>query len=230
MHRKQWEFAFVAQALSERGLLAPGKRGLGFGVGREPLPSLFASLGCAVVASDQSPERAAETGWTRSGQHSADLMTLNDREICEPVQFTQLVSYRMVDMRSVPDDLVDFDFVWSTCSLEHLGSLAAASDFVHRAMSCLRCGGFAVHTTEFNASSNHHTIVDGPTVLYRKRDLEQLCDRLRADGSIVELELEDGHEEWDDWIDLPPFQAEPHLKLLIGNFVATSVGLIVQKG
>lgn len=33
LHRKQWEFYFIAQALAERGLLQPGRAGLGFGVG-----------------------------------------------------------------------------------------------------------------------------------------------------------------------------------------------------
>jgi hypothetical protein len=33
-HRKLWEFCFIYQALLERGMLVPGKRGLGFGVGK----------------------------------------------------------------------------------------------------------------------------------------------------------------------------------------------------
>ena len=36
-HRKLWEFVFIAQALHERRQLRAGARGLGFGVGREPL-------------------------------------------------------------------------------------------------------------------------------------------------------------------------------------------------
>lgn len=39
MHRKQWEYVFICKALHERGLLAPGRRGIGFGVGSEPLPA-----------------------------------------------------------------------------------------------------------------------------------------------------------------------------------------------
>src|SRR5687768_10243630 len=35
--RKQWEWVFICQTLQERGVLESGKRGLGFGVGREPL-------------------------------------------------------------------------------------------------------------------------------------------------------------------------------------------------
>jgi hypothetical protein len=46
MHRKMWEWLFIAEALHEREMLEPGRRGLGFGVGREPLVALFAARGC----------------------------------------------------------------------------------------------------------------------------------------------------------------------------------------
>lgn len=39
-HRKLWEVVYICQALHERGLLTEGRRGLGFGVGREPLACL----------------------------------------------------------------------------------------------------------------------------------------------------------------------------------------------
>jgi hypothetical protein len=43
-HRKLWEWCYIAQVLWERGLLQPGRPGLGFGVGHEPLAALFASF------------------------------------------------------------------------------------------------------------------------------------------------------------------------------------------
>jgi hypothetical protein len=43
-HRKHWEFCAIAQSLDERGMLAKGRVGLGFAVGREFLPSAFAAL------------------------------------------------------------------------------------------------------------------------------------------------------------------------------------------
>ena len=39
LHRKMWEWLFIAEALRERGMLAAGRRGVGFGVGQEPLVS-----------------------------------------------------------------------------------------------------------------------------------------------------------------------------------------------
>ena len=44
VHRKQWEWFYIAQALEESGVVRPGARGLGFGVGNEPLPSWMAPL------------------------------------------------------------------------------------------------------------------------------------------------------------------------------------------
>lgn len=58
LHRKLWEYAAIVEALAHRGcfgLDAP-TRALGFGVGQEPLPELFARLGCSVLATDLSAE------------------------------------------------------------------------------------------------------------------------------------------------------------------------------
>jgi hypothetical protein len=41
LHRKLWEWCYICQALSERDMLRPGRRGLGFAVGREPLTPDF---------------------------------------------------------------------------------------------------------------------------------------------------------------------------------------------
>ncbi|MBU2768488.1 hypothetical protein HAP94_20520 [Acidithiobacillus ferrivorans] len=51
-HRKLWEFCYIAQQLYVFGALAPGKSGLGFGCGEEPLPSLWATFGAASTATD----------------------------------------------------------------------------------------------------------------------------------------------------------------------------------
>jgi hypothetical protein len=58
-HRKVWEYCYLLQALSESGLLELGKRGLGFGCGEEPIPSLLAACGCEVTMTDLEPLAAA---------------------------------------------------------------------------------------------------------------------------------------------------------------------------
>ncbi len=230
LHRKLWEFAFIAQALHERGMLQAGKRGVGFAVGREPLPALFAARGCEILATDLGDDAEDAPIWKRSAQHADSLAHLNDRALCDPEAFEQRVRFRPVDMRALPADLGVFDFMWSSCSMEHLGGLEAGKSFVMNALQHLKPGGVAVHTTEINVSSNTRTQEDGIAVIYRRRDLRELARRLRAAGMWVTLDLRDGGLSADRVVDLPPYNTGvPHLKLSLFGYVSTSFGLIIER-
>jgi SAM-dependent methyltransferase len=229
LHRKLWEWVFIARALEERGMLQPGSRGLGFGVGHEPQAALFASLGCDVLATDLDPRAAGAAGWVGSGQNAAELAALNRDGLCPPEAFAQHVRFRHVDMNRVPPDLRGFDFTWSSCAFEHLGSIVRGQDFVLRQMQCLRPGGVAVHTTELNVSSDRRTLDWRGTVLFRRRDLEELAGRLRGDGHSVVLDFAPGTGPADVHVDRAPYSSQ-HLKVDIKGFVATSFGLIVTHG
>src|SRR3984885_5722312 len=88
LHRKMWEWLFIAEALRERGMLAAGSRGLGFGVGQEPLVAGFAAAGCDLVATDQPHETAVATGWTDSEvEWSGGLESLNGFGLCAAAEF-----------------------------------------------------------------------------------------------------------------------------------------------
>ena len=231
LHRKGWEWCFIAQALYERGLFEEGRRGLGFAVGTEPLTALFAKSGCRIVASDLDVERAADAGWVMTNQHASNLKQLNKRGICASEEFAERVTFREIDMRHVPTDLPAFDFVWSACALEHLGGLEQGMQFVLDAMDCLSPGGFAVHTTEFNCESNDATIERGDSVIYRRRDLEELASLLRARGHSIEpFDFDLGSSEADRYVDEPPYKGRSHLKLRLAGHVTTSFGLIIRKG
>ena len=94
----------------------------------------------------------------------------------------------------------------------------------------LRSGGIAVHTTEFNLTSNEHTVTEGPTVIYRRRDIDELVRRLRDRGHIVkEFTVAAPSHYWDFHVDTPPYTSKVHLKLLLEQYVTTSVGLVVQR-
>lgn len=231
LHRKLWEWCFITQALYERGMLSESRRGLGFAVGTEPLTSLFASLGCRIVASDLDPGSADSAGWVITNQHASNLLQLNSRSICPNDAFLERVAFRAVDMRAIQGDLRGFDFLWSSCALEHLGGLAPGIDFVINAMQCLKPGGIAVHTTEFNVDSDSATLETGDSVIYRKRDLLALADSLQAQGHTVEpFDFDLGSTEADCQVDEPPYSNRVHLKLRLGGFVTTSFGLIIRKG
>ncbi len=229
LHRKIWEYCFIAKALHERSMLQPGRRGLGFAVGQEPLPSLFAAYGCEIVATDLEADEAVEGGWVESHQHATSLEVLNRRGLCPDASFRRRVSLRSADMRSVPADLRDFDFAWSACALEHLGSLELGEQFIYESLRCVRPGGVAVHTTEYNCSSNLFTLRKGITVLYRERDIKRIASRLRKQGHAIELDLSRGDRPADRHVDKAPYDHQVHLKLEVEGFVATSVGLIIRK-
>ncbi len=230
LHRKVWEWIYIIRALEERGVLEPGKRGLGFGVGHEALAAVFASRGCEILATDLDEEHAVDAGWMKDDQHASSLSDLNDAGLCEPEAFAHRVSFRNVDMRAIPPEIKGFDFVWSSCALEHLGSLELAQEFVFSAMDCLKDGGVAVHTTEFNVSSNEETLQDGDTVLFRRRDVQQLARRLGRSGYQMKLDLSLGTTLADIHVDVPPYTGDVHLRTLLDRYVITSLGLIVEKG
>ncbi len=232
LHRKHWEHVFIARALHERGKLAPGRRGIGFGVGTEPLPATFARLGAAVVATDLDFAEAASAGWLNANQHANSLLSLNKLGLCPADQFAELVSFRVEDMNNISPELHGgFDFTWSSCCFEHLGSIEHGLRFVEESIKLLKPGGVAVHTTEFNLSSNHDTAFEGGCVIFRRRDIDRLAQRLTAAGHKICLDYTEGTGPADQFVDVPPYgQHGKHLRLLLEGFVSTSIGLIVQRG
>lgn len=233
-HRKMWEWAAIAQALHERGMLAPGVRGCGFAVGREPLASAFAKCGVDVLGTDLAAASETARGWSTAGQHAAGLDALHWTAIIDRPTFDHRVRFMPQDMRALePGRLGIHDFIWSSCSFEHLGTIEAGLQFVLRSTELLRPGGVAVHTTEFNVSDDENTITEGESVIYRRKDLAALSHRLRLIGCGMEV-LDDfpGTAPEDIEYDYPPYyqNGRPHIKLILGGYVTTSCMVIITKG
>jgi len=234
INRKYWEWVVMSQALNERGFLKAGKKGMGFAVGNEPLPSAFASLGGEIVATDQSYEiPEAKEEWATTYELCRGKQALNEKQICPPETFDKLVSFREVDMNNIPDELKqgEFDFIWSSSAFEHIGTIEHGLRFVKESLKCLKPGGIAIHTTEFNCSSNEGTLNTNNLVFFRHRDIERLIGELTAEGYRV-----DPPDYWmgDSKYDLTPIkdlsnQWAPHLKIEMGGYIATSLLLIIHK-
>lgn len=232
-HRKQWEFVFICQVLHERGFLRSGMSAIGFGVGKEPLASYFSSRGVRVLATDLELSKAAELGWTSTNQHADSLGQLNERALCSPQDFYNLASFRNVDMNHIPEDIGEYDICWSSCAFEHLGSIRKGLDFVRNSARLLLPGGIAVHTTEYNLSSNSETLDNDPSfVIFRRCDIEMLVEELASEGYQVEpIDFASGSDDLERYVDLPPYVSEPHLRLkLAEKYVATSLGIIIRNG
>ena len=231
LHRKQWEFCYILQALSRYGMLQFDKKGLGFGVGKEPIPGVLAKYGCNVLATDLQLEQAKSTGWVNTNQHAINVSDLNIRGICDTEQFLAKVQFREMDMNHISEDLVDFDFTWSSCAFEHLGSIEKGLNFVKNTLKTLKPGGVAIHTTEFNVSSDEETPDNIGTVLFRKQDIIKLATEIVNEGHHLVLNFNPGSGEIDQYIDVPPYKPEKHLKLRVhlNKYITTSIGLIIHK-
>jgi hypothetical protein len=232
LHRKQWEWIFILHHLFEAGVVKPGARGLVFGVGAESLPAVFAKLGAFITATDAPSEMEGADAWKDTAQHGANLEALLCPYILPNEKFREMVRYQPCDMNHIDPSLQGYDFNWSSCCFEHLGSIEAGLDFVVNSVEkTLRVGGVAVHTTEFNLSSNDDTVSKGSTVIFRQRDMEALITRLRERGHIVaDFVLGPSDHLLDRHIDTPPYQEDMHLKLLLAKYITTSAGLVVKRG
>lgn len=238
-HRKLWEDCFVLQALWEAGMLAPGRRGLGFGVGHEVLPSVLAAHGVRATATDLPAEDARAEVWSGTGQHASDIDRTFDPHIVERDAYRSLCEFRPMDMNDIPAELHGrYDFCWSVCALEHLGSIENGMRFIERSVQCLRPGGVAVHTTEYNLQGEGPTVDNWPTVLFQRRHIESLGERLAARGArLLEVDFDTGRGVLDGFVDLPPYAHAapdwlrypdaPHLRLSFGGFPVTSIGLVI---
>ena len=204
----------------------------------------MASRGVHAMVTDLSGEDASAEGWKQTGQHLSALEPAYKNHLVTREVFDALVSHRAVDMNAIPADLADFDFCWSVCALEHLGSIGKAMDFVVNALATLKPGGVAVHTTEFNFLSDDETIDNWPTVLPLRRHFEALAERLRGLGhEVTSLDFNVGDKPLDRFIDIPPYPGDPglklermnaqgdsaHLKLSIDGFASTCFGMIIRK-
>lgn len=226
-HRKLWEWCYTLEALDRADMLRPGRRALGFGVGTEALPAVLASRGVEVVATDQPSDQAGL--WATSSQHAASLEALIRDDLCDRAEFDRLVSFQPVDMRSIPSDLRGFDALWSSCCFEHLGSPDAGLEFVLQAMDCLRPGGIAIHTTEYDVHNSRKIVDLGTVVFYRRRELTKLAHQLRQRGHQLECNFRLPRDHPNDLHEDSEPYSEVHMRVKVGSTAATSFGLIITK-
>ncbi|MCX5963684.1 MAG: hypothetical protein NT070_11255 [Cyanobacteria bacterium] len=86
-HRKMWEFCYILQVMHEYDLLKPKLRGLGFGCGEEPLPSLLASYDIEITATELDPQESASKGWVDTNQSMSSVEKIWLHELCSQELF-----------------------------------------------------------------------------------------------------------------------------------------------
>jgi SAM-dependent methyltransferase len=227
---KFWQNAIICQVLFERGKLRNGSAGLGFGVGRERLPAVFAKQGANVTATDQDFRQKKAAHWAQR-ELATDLESLNRFKIADPDDFISRVRFRAADMKKIPPDLnYKYDFIWSNCALGHLGSIKAGLEFIEESLKCLKPGGVAVHTTEINVLSNEKTVENGDTVIFRLQDLHDLFTKLTREGyQCSPLRFALGRSQDDFRIDMQPKFGNDYSKIQVGGHIATQAVIIIRR-
>jgi len=135
------------------------------------------------------------------------------------------VQFLELDMTKIPVTLRGYDFCWSCCSMEHIGGLKAGEKFLFDSLDCLRKGGLAVHTTEYNINSNERTVESKNLAFYRRKDLEEIQNKLVRMGYITQ-KLDYSKCIYPHI--LGPEEAK--LRARVGSYVATSAVLVIRKG
>ena len=245
-HRKIWELCYVPQAIYNHFGNKQELTGIGFGCGQEPLPSLFASMGWQITVTDLHPDKVKGLGWMETGQHTDMLEQAFFPDIVDKETFTNNVSLKYVDMNEIPEYLHDsYDFCWSICALEHLGSISNGQNFIENSLKVLKSGGMAVHTTEYNYTNEPETIDNWQTVIFQDRHFKDIYKKLTSQGHRVSaLNFDVGSQPLDRFIDIPPYaigedwlsketwgdnNQGAHLKLSVDGYPCTCFGLIIQK-
>lgn len=225
LHRRSWEQAYIVAALANHGAIAQGRRVVGFGVGRERVPALLASRGVEVTVDLPAGDAARDPAELLAKQAELAIPDVVARDVFDAL--VRFEEYGMEAMR--PDFAGRFDALWSCGALHRMRSLQAGLDFVAQSLSVLRPGGIAVHTTDLNLVSDKETVDQPGLSLLRRRDVEALVTRLRAEGHDAgPINLHPGLADEDSVVDGPPYGL-PHLKVAAGAFIVTSLGIIVRK-
>ena len=175
---EHWRKVYTLQALRRYGMLEQGAVGLGFEPTPSGMPAAMAAMHASVVAA--FPTRPG----TPPGLEALKR-DLSDRAPCDPSTFDANVTVRIASWRRIPEDLVNFDFVWSARANERLYSVTATTRFVEDVMACLRPGGLAVHVMTYDLSPGGRSIPATDRMLLQQGDVERIALLLVSRGHAV---------------------------------------------
>lgn len=224
LDRKAWEYAFILHAINTYAHVGHGARGLALGCGKEFIAAMLAADGAKILATDYVSDIEESKGWEARGLEDLYFAEHIDRET-----FDKRVRFEHADMNNLSSDYRDFDFLWSTGSLEHIGSHANGLRFVENAMDCLKPGGIAVHTTEFTLTSETMGRDYPDLSFYCRADIEGLATRLLAAGHMIVLNFDRGTTLADTHVDTPPYHGGRTLTAHFDSHIISSIGLIIQR-
>jgi Methyltransferase domain len=175
-YRKGWEFTQALYGLHELGLISRESRGLGVGVGREPLLFYLADRIGSVTGTDLY----GKEGWA---ENEANPKFVEETARFCPRSFdSSRLRLLTMDGTDLEFDSGRFDCVWSLSSIEHFGGHESARKSVEEMGRVTRRGGLVCVATEFVITPG----VDDHPEYFRKQEFETYV--LRATPTLTPIE------------------------------------------
>ena len=143
-HRKQWEFVQIFRTLESLGFLNGQSRGLSMGGGEERLLYAVARRAGHLTVTDLCE---SDSAW--AGARTDDP----DRSLKAAAPFAvdpSCLTARRMDMRTLEFDDASFDFCYSSCAIEHIGTYHDFLEHLQEVRRVLKDDGVYVLTTEFH--------------------------------------------------------------------------------
>lgn len=235
-HRKQWEFATIFLMLQKLGLLTDGKTGLSMGGGKELLLYAIARQVKKLIITDLY-DPSTEWDCARTGDPD-EFIKMNKPF---PVDDSRLQALRM-DMRQLEFKDETFDFCYSSCAIEHIGSDTDFRQHLQEACRVLKPGGIYVLTTEFQFDDQlirdtHNYVFPLPYLknlihessfkVYNDISLDLSAHKMNypLPGNFMKLSYFGNEQHFS----VPFLREYPHILLLRGKYPFTSILLILQK-
>jgi SAM-dependent methyltransferase len=234
-HRKQWEFAAIFLSLQQHGMLDKNKVGLSMGGGKELLLYAIAQHIEQLLVTDLYD---TETTWdcAKTGDPDEFLKT----NMPFPVDTGKFQALRM-DMRDLKFPEKSFDFCYSSCAIEHIGSREDFLQHFNEVARVLKDDGVYVLTTEVHYGSE--TIPDPNNHVF---SLEYLRNLFSDSHLVPEFEFDAHITQHEINYPVPGnirhlsyagksslsgllFQEYPHIQLLRGKYPFTSGLFVLRK-
>ena len=234
-HRKQWEFVQIFRTLQALGFLNAKSRGLSMGGGEERLLYAVARHVGHLTVTDLYESSSAWDG-ARTDNPDRSLKAAAPFAI-DPSRLTA----RRMDMRALEFEDASFDFCYSSCAIEHIGTYDDFLEHLQQVRRVLKDDGVYVLTTEFHYGED---VISAPRNYYFSSGF--LHELVRAasfatfsgvDGAVsphvfnrpLPVNLSDLCADPADGVTGMLLKSAPHVQLLTGGLPFSSVSLVLTK-
>ena len=235
LHRKQWEFAMIFLALRKLGFLEADKTGLSMGGGTERVLYSIAKHVKKLFVTDLYDEN---TSWDCARTLNPDDLIKNNMP--SEITTNNITALKM-DMRSLDFEDNTFDFCYSSCAFEHIGSFDDFGQHLDEVYRCLKPEGVYVFTTELQLGNttiqDKNNYIFSPGILQIIIENAKLSPEINPDVSLTDIvsnyslpsNISRLCSDDESSITAKIMNDYPHTILLRGQYPFTSIQIILRK-